>query len=96
MSEKIVDLSDYRSGLKLESNSTPVAYFEAVWGSNEYGWNALVVDIEALRRGAKDLTPRPPETSYEIELIVRHLRAVANDISRDHRMNHLIKPEDDL
>lgn len=76
----------------------PLAYFEAVWGESEFGWNAKIVDIESLRRNVplQNLTMRPPETSYEVELIIRHLRAAANDIAKGHRLNHLVKPEDDI
>jgi len=76
----------------------PVAHFEAIWGESEFGWNAKIIEIESLRRGSplKDLAMRPPETSYEVELIIRHLRAAANDMARSHRLNHLVKPEDDI
>ncbi len=94
--DNLIDLEAYRSEIKPGSDSHPVAYFESVWGESEYGWSAMIVDIEDLRKGNRGLGLRPPETSFEIELLVRHIRAVANDIARDHRMNHLVKPEDDM
>jgi hypothetical protein len=100
---KIIDLDKYRLRLAAEGkpgvpdlDTEPVAYVEAIWGKDAYGWNAVIVDIEAMRRGAEDLPLRPPETSYEIELLIRHLRALTNDIARQHRMNHLIREGDDL
>lgn len=102
---KVVDLDKYRLTLAAEGkpgtpdlDTDPVAYFEAVWGTDAFGWNAIIVDMEALRTGtpAEVLPLRPPETTYEVELLVRHVRALANDICRQHRLNHLIKPEDDL
>jgi hypothetical protein len=56
------------------------------------------VDMERMRRGTppEDLSLRPPQTTYEVELLVRHLRSLANDICRQHRLNHILKPEDDL
>jgi hypothetical protein len=102
--KNLVDLDKYRIRLAAEGkpgvpdlDTDPVAYFEAVWGTDAFGWNAIIVDIEKMRvQGKEGLPLRPPETTYEVELIVRHLRSLANDICRQHRLNHIIKPEDDL
>ena len=88
--DKVIDLDRHRIRLALEGkpgapdlDTTPVAYFEVVWGEEVYGWNAVCVDMEELRKGvpAADLTLRQPERSNEVELIVRHLRTIANDIA---------------
>ena len=100
----IVDLDKYRLTLAAEGkpgvpdlDTDPVAYFEAIWGTDAVGWNAIIVDIEKMRvQGKEGLPLRPPETSYEVELIVRHLRSLANDICRQHRLNHLVREGDDL
>jgi hypothetical protein len=102
---KVIDLDKYRIKLAIEGkpgtpdlDTYPVAYFEAVWGTDALGWNATIVDMERMRRGTppEDLSLRPPQTTYEVELLVRHLRSLANDICRQHRLNHILKPEDDL
>tara|TARA_B100001094_G_scaffold313478_1_gene351316 strand:- start:3828 stop:4151 length:324 start_codon:yes stop_codon:yes gene_type:complete len=102
---KVIDLDKYRIKLAIEGkpgtpdlDTYPVAYFEAVWGTDAFGWNATIVDMEKLRSGvdAETLPMRPPQTTYEVELLVRHVRALANDICRQHRLNHLVKPGDDL
>ena len=103
--KNLVDLDKYRIRLAAEGkpgvpdlDTDPVAYFEAIWGTDAFGWNAVIVDMEELRNGtpAESLPLRPPQTTYEVELLVRHVRALANDICRQHRLNHLIKPGDDL
>jgi hypothetical protein len=101
---KIIDLDKHRIKLALEGkpgdsdlDTDPLAYFEVVWGAEVYGWNAVCVDMEEFRKGVPvaDLTLRAPEYSHEIELIIKNLRALANDICRQHRLNHILKPEDD-
>jgi len=102
--DKVIDLDRHRIRLALEGkpgapdlDTTPVAYFEVVWGEEVYGWNAVCVDMEELRKGvpAADLTLRQPERSNEVELIVRHLRTIANDIALQYRLNHLLDPHPD-
>lgn len=101
----VIDLDRHRIKLRSEGkpgtpdlDTDPVAYFEAIWGSTAFGWNAVIVDVEALRSGtpASQLPLRAPETTYEVELLVRHVRALANDICRQHRLTHLVRTEDDL
>jgi hypothetical protein len=99
----VIDLDRHRLRLAAEGkpgvpdmDTEPVAYIEAIWGKDAYGWNAVIVDVEAMRRGGEHLPLRPPETSYEIELIIRHLRGLTNDIARQHNMLHLVREGDDL
>ena len=101
--KKVIDLDKYRLQLAAEGkpgipdlDTAPVAYIEGIWGTDAYGWNAVIVDIEEMRRGGEDLPLRPPETSYEVELLIRHMRALANDIARQSNMNHLIREQDDV
>lgn len=104
---KIIDLDRHRMKLAGDPradeplgapdlDTDPLAYFEVVWGPEVCGWNAVTVDMEAYRRGEEDLPLRPPQTTYEMELIIRHLRSIANDLARNHRMDDLVRPEDDL
>jgi hypothetical protein len=102
--KKVVDLDKHRIKLALEGkpgvpdlDTDPMAYFEVVWGPEAYGWNAVTVDMEAYRQGVplESLVLRPPETTYEVELIVTHLRTLANDIALQYRLNHLLDPHPD-
>ena len=104
----IVDLSLARHRLKLKQgldkeyqdqadlDTEPLAYVEAVWGSTVYGYNAYTVDMEAHRRGERPTHLRVPETDYEKELIVRHVKALANDLARQFNRPDLIDPHSDL
>jgi hypothetical protein len=100
---KVINLDQHRLRLAGEGkpgapdlDTDPVAYIEGIWGTDAYGWNAVIVDIEAMRRGGEHLPLRPPETSYEVGLIIRHMRALANDIARQSGMGHLVREEDEL
>ena len=75
----------------------PVAYFEVVWGEEAMGWNYFVVDMEKVRRGVspEDLPMRQPEYSHEVELLVRHLRGLADDIALQYRLNHLVSDQEE-
>lgn len=102
-SSNIVDLDQYRIRIKKGSDDDgydldlhPLAYFEAVWSAESFGWNTLTVDMEAYRKGQRNLPLRQPETTYEYELIIRHLRGVANDLCRQQNLLHLVHPEDDI
>ena len=106
----LIDFSLARHRLKLKQglneecqdqadlDTDPLAYVEAVWGPNVYGYNAYTVDMEAHRRGESpsQLSLRHPETDYERELIVRHVRALANDLARQFNRPDLIDTDHDL
>ncbi len=104
----IVDLSLARHRLKLKQglhkenqdqadlDTEPLAYVEAVWGPTVYGYNAYTVDMEAHRRGEAPSQLRVPETDYERELIIRHVRALANDLARQFNRPDLIDTDHDL
>lgn len=77
-------------------DTDPIAYFEAVWGEEVYGWNAVIRDTEDMRRGGDGVELAPPRTDHEKEMLVRHVRAVANDMARVFNLPHLLKREDDL
>ena len=49
-----------------------------------------------MRRGGDGVELAPPRTDYEREMLVRHVRAVANDMARVFNLAHLIRQEDDL
>ena len=71
-------------------------YKRQVWGEEVYGWNAVIRDTEDMRRGGDGRALAPPRTDYEREMLVRHVRAVANDMARVFNLPHLLKREDDL
>lgn len=97
--KKVIDLDKHRIRLALEGkpgapdlDADPLAYFEVVWGAEVYGWNAVCVDMEEFRKGVpvEDLPLRAPEYSHEIELIVKNLRKLADDICIQYRLTHLL------
>lgn len=80
-----------------EFDGEAVAYVEAIWGRETFAVDFAVRNLELMRRGLdKTKELRPPQTDYEAELIVRHVRDLANDIARSTGQAHLIRPEDDL
>lgn len=104
---KVVNLNLHRLKLKqeqllgndkadLDLDGSPLAYVEAVWGHSVYGYNAYTIDMEAYRRGEENLPLRVAETDYEKELLIRHLRALANDLSKQFNRTDLLREEDEL
>jgi hypothetical protein len=77
-------------------DADPVAYFEVVWGAEVYGWNAVIRDTEDMRRGGDGIELAPPRTDHEKEMMVRHIRAVANDMARVFSRPDLVREGDDL
>jgi hypothetical protein len=80
----------------LDLDADPVAYFEVVWGTELYGWNAVIRDTEDMRRGGDGVELASPRTDHEREMLIRHVRAVANDMARVFGRSDLIRSEDDL
>lgn len=96
-SKVVLDFNEKRLRQEREFDGEAVAYVEAVWGRETFAVDFAVRDLELMRRGLdKTKTLRPPQTDYEAELIVRHVRDLANDIARSTGQAHLIRPEDDL
>jgi len=98
-----VNLDEHRIRLAMagdtrapDLDTEPIAYVEAVWGSDVYGFNALVKDLEDLRQGGDGVELGAPRTHYEAELLVSHTRALANDIARKFGLHHLIRESDDM
>ncbi len=77
-------------------DAEPVAYFEVVWGAEAYGWNAVIRDIEDMRQGGDGKELAAPRTDYEREMMIRHVRAAANDMAQVFNRPDLVRPEDDL
>jgi hypothetical protein len=94
--EYVADLDEVRIRLGVDIDAEAIAYVEAVWGKDTYGFNAAIQDLEALRRGRGDGALRRPETYHEGMLLVHHVRALANDMARNFGMDHLVREEDDL
>lgn len=94
--DKVVDLSRVRT-LRDFTAEDKLAYIEILWGeSDTFAVNAVIRDLEALRRGTEDEEKplRDPETEYEGEAILRRLRFVANHLAEAWGLDHLIRPED--
>tara|TARA_R110000824_G_scaffold61864_14_gene164174 strand:- start:110 stop:625 length:516 start_codon:yes stop_codon:yes gene_type:complete len=95
-SKVVLDPADRQLRREREFESEAVAYVEAIWGHETFAFDCAVRDLEAMRRGGEDGTLRPPETDYEAEMLVRHVRDLANELARITGQQHLIRPEDDL
>lgn len=96
LAPNITNLDDVRIRVEKEFEDEHVAYVEALWGKSTYAFNAAVRDLEAMRRGQDDGTLRPPVTYYEGMLLVKHVRALANDLARNFGMDHFVREDDDL
>ena len=94
--EGVVVLDERRLRRERQFEGEAVAYLEAVWGAEAFAFDVAIRDLEAMRRGEDDGSLRPPETDYEAELLVRHLRDLANDLARMTGQYHLVRVEDDL
>jgi len=92
----VLDPKDRQLRRDREFDSEAVAYIEALWGKETFAFDAAVRDLEGMRRGSEDKELRPPETDYEAELLVRHVRDLANEMARLFGQVHLIRPEDDI
>lgn len=93
----VLDFNEKRLRQEREFDGEAVAYVEAIWGQETFAVDFAVRNLELMRRGLdKTKELRPPQTDYEAELIVRHVRDLANDIARSTGQAHLIRPEDDL
>jgi len=96
-SSKVVSLDAHRIRVEREFADEQMAYVEALWGRETFAFNAVVRDLEALRRGTEDPSKplRPPETYYEAALLVRHVRGLANALARHFGIDDQVRPEDD-
>lgn len=94
--EKLAHFEDKRLRDERDWETDPVAYVEAVWGPTSYAFDAAIRDLEALRRGLPTEGLRPPETHYEAVMLVRHVRALANNLARHFGATELVREGDDL
>jgi hypothetical protein len=92
----LFNLDRHRIRTPGDLDTEPIAYFEIVWGPDAFGWNAIIRDLEDMRRGGDGIDLAPPRTDYERELLIRHLRSAANDVARSFGRPDLIREEDDL
>lgn len=92
----VVSLDAHRVRVEREFEDESVAYVEALWGKQTFGYNAAIRDLEALRRGEDDGSLRPPQTYHEVFHLVAHVRALANDLARHFQLEDLVRPQDDL
>lgn len=94
--EKLSHFDDKRLRNDRDWETDPVAYVEAVWGPTSYAFDAAVRDLEAMRRGLPGEGLRPPQTHYEAVMLVRHVRALANNLARHFGATELVREGDDL
>lgn len=80
---------------KAEFEDDMVAYVEGLWGRKTFAFNVAIRDLEGMRRGADDKALREPRTYHEADLLVRHIRALANDVARHFGVVD-VHPADDL
>jgi hypothetical protein len=94
--DKVVDLTRVRA-LRDFDGEDKLAYVEILWGERgAFAVNAVIRDLEALRRGTEDEEKplRDPETTFEAEAILRRIRYVANHLADSWGLDHLVRPED--
>ena len=93
----VVSLDQHRIRANGEFADESVAYVEALWGKSTFAFNAAVRDLEAMRRGTEEpgMPLRPPETYHEATHLIRHVRALANDLARHFKVDDEIREVDD-
>lgn len=94
--DNLIFLEDHRILSENEFNDEQVAYLEALWGKKTFAFNVAVRDLEAMRQGSSDKSLRIPETNHEMVHMILHVRALANDLARHFKLDHMIRVDDDL
>ena len=94
--DKVVFLEEHRIRSEKEFSDEQVAYVEALWGRTTWAFNVAIRDLERLRRGSEDKSLRPPETYHEVQQVVLHIRALANEVARFYGIGALVREEDDF
>lgn len=91
----VIDLNRIRVIRDFEDDEK-VAYIEALWGTKTFAMSVAIRDLEAMRRGTEspEKPLREPETTYEAELMVKHLRWLANHMARGWSLEYLVRDED--
>jgi hypothetical protein len=94
---RIANLDEHRIRVEREFEGESMAYIEAMWGKETVAFNAVVRDLEAMRRGNEEpgMPLRPPETYHEAIHLVLHVRALANDLARCFGMDDQVRVSDD-
>ena len=94
---RIANLDDHRIRVEREFEGESMAYIEALWGRETVAFNAVVRDLEAMRRGNEEpgMPLRPPATYHEAIHLVLHVRALANDLARCFGMDDQVRVSDD-
>jgi hypothetical protein len=95
-SSRVISLDQHRIRSDAEFQDEQVAYMEVIWGRETFAYNLAIRDLELMRRGGEDKTLRPPQTYHELQHLVLHIRALANDLAREYGMEELIREDDDL
>jgi hypothetical protein len=95
--EQVVDLDGHRVRSEREFEDEQMLYIEVLWGKETFAYDIAIRDIEKMRRGTENPTKplRPPETDYEIELAIKHIRWFANEVARLSGNEDWVRPEDD-
>jgi hypothetical protein len=95
--QQVVDLEDHRIRKGREFEGEQMLYIEALFGKETFAYDVAIRDIEAIRQGREDPTKplRPPATDYEVELVIKHIRWLANEVARLSENEDWVRPEDD-
>jgi hypothetical protein len=93
--DNVVDLDEHRVRERGEFRDEQVAYLEALWGKETWAFNVAIRDLEKLRRGVEDPALREPQTYFEVQKLVQHIRGLANDLARNYGFDELVRGEDD-
>ncbi len=94
----VVNFEELQIREEADYTTNAMCYVEAAWGPQTHRWDAVVRDLEAMRRGTEDPSRplRPPVTYHEATHIVMHVRALANDMARHFGIDELVRSDDDL
>ena len=93
--DKVVSLDRGRALREFEGD-VKVAHVEAMWGERTFVVDAQIRDLEAMRRGTEPESKplRDPETVYEAEVLIGHIRWLANFLADQWGLAHLVRVED--
>jgi hypothetical protein len=94
--DEVVSLDAHRVRVKEEFLNDIVTYVEALWGEETWAFNIAIQDLEKRRRKEGDKSLRPPETYHEIQQVILHIRALANEVARFYSLPEFIRKEDDF
>lgn len=95
MSDDVISLERVRALRDFEADEH-VAYVEILWGQRGFAAHAAIRDLEAMRNGSEDPEKplREPETTFEAQVLVDHIRWVANFLAAEWGLSDRVRVED--